>query len=368
MRKIIFTAIAVFIILGIQFSDGSGITHHRKDVKAAGFVRKVHVVDIDLSNERVSLEVVTAEDGIGKTESFSGLIKRKKPAAAINANFFNSYSNMEPLGTLMKDGELVFMGNSGTTVAFTEDNKLCFDTPKTLVRGALDGQYENKYVIDRMIWNSWSAWYVNDVNINDRSVAIYTPARGGKISPQKGIAVIVRKGIVHSLVETPAEIQIPKDGFIIFYGAKSSEDYIKYVTDRFVPGRTVEYQYFVKNRAHMQNKDFSWEKYKYAINAGPRLLTNGRVVVDPKAEGFSDPRFTTNRGQRSALGITKKNKLLLVTVADVTVKELAEILKSLGAYQAVNLDGGASSALYCKGKILTTPGRKLSSVLMFYEK
>lgn len=39
-------------------------------------------------------------------------------------------------------------------------------------------------------------------------------------------------------------------------------------------------------------------------------------------------------------------------------------MKKAGAYQAMNLDGGASSGLYYNGKYLTTPGRKISNALV----
>jgi exopolysaccharide biosynthesis protein len=41
------------------------------------------------------------------------------------------------------------------------------------------------------------------------------------------------------------------------------------------------------------------------------------------------------------------------------------MLKS-GAYQAMNLDGGASSGLYYYGKYITQPGRDISNALLVY--
>ena len=61
--------------------------------------------------------------------------------------------------------------------------------------------------------------------------------------------------------------------------------------------------------------------------------------------------------------MTEDKRLLLVTVPNVTIYVLAEIMKSMGAYQALNLDGGASSALYANGKVITYPGRKPSIFL-----
>lgn len=101
-----------------------------------------------------------------------------------------------------------------------------------------------------------------------------------------------------------------------------------------------------------------------ALQAGPRLIVNGKVQLDVKNEGFKDPKILTGGGNRSALGITKDHKLILMTTGGATIPQLAEIMKQAGAYQAMNLDGGASSGLYYNGKYLTTPGRKISNALV----
>ncbi|NQX47330.1 phosphodiester glycosidase family protein [Paenibacillus tritici] len=101
-----------------------------------------------------------------------------------------------------------------------------------------------------------------------------------------------------------------------------------------------------------------------AIQAGPRLLVNGKVALNVLAEGFKDPKILTGGGSRSALGLTRDHKLILLTSGGATIPQLAEIMKQAGAYQAMNLDGGASSGLYYNGKYLTTPGRLISNALV----
>jgi len=100
------------------------------------------------------------------------------------------------------------------------------------------------------------------------------------------------------------------------------------------------------------------------LQAGPRLLTNGKVSLDVKGEGFKDPKILTGGGARSALGLTRDHKLILLTSNGATIPQLAEIMKQAGAYQAMNLDGGASSGLYYNGKYLTTPGRQISNAII----
>lgn len=100
------------------------------------------------------------------------------------------------------------------------------------------------------------------------------------------------------------------------------------------------------------------------LQVGPRLLKDGKVSLNVKAEGFRDPKILTGGGARSALGITRDHKLILLTTGGATIPQLAEIMKQAGAYQAMNLDGGASSGLYYDGKYMTQPGRKISNALL----
>lgn len=92
-----------------------------------------------------------------------------------------------------------------------------------------------------------------------------------------------------------------------------------------------------------------WRGYRFALVAGPRLLQRGVVTVSAEGDGFQDPSVL-GRARRSAVGLTKANKLLLVVVQDkVSLARLSLVMKALGADDALNLDGGTSSGLYQGG-------------------
>jgi len=100
------------------------------------------------------------------------------------------------------------------------------------------------------------------------------------------------------------------------------------------------------------------------LACGPRLLTDGRITVYPKAEGFRDRRLF-RPARRSVVGVTKHGKVILaVIVTPVTLSKAARILRGLGCVDAMNLDGGGSSALYCAGNFFVRPNRKLTTALM----
>ena len=75
-----------------------------------------------------------------------------------------------------------------------------------------------------------------------------------------------------------------------------------------------------------------------------------------------------NANGRMAVGVTKSNHLLLVaTRKPVYLSALARALKQIGAYNAINLDGGSSIGLYFKGRTLIQPQRKLTNLLLVYD-
>lgn len=104
-----------------------------------------------------------------------------------------------------------------------------------------------------------------------------------------------------------------------------------------------------------------------AIGGGPRLVENGKnVAVENYWKEVLDSGGTagTSRQPRTAAGITKDGKLILIVCdgrgmrgsAGFTLSELADKFIALGAADAMNFDGGGSSAMVGKdGKVLNRP-------------
>ena len=105
------------------------------------------------------------------------------------------------------------------------------------------------------------------------------------------------------------------------------------------------------------------KEWAFGVSSGPTLIRSGEFVLTPRREGFRDPGLL-GIAARSAIGITKHNKLILVTVKyPVRLQRMAWMMKSLGAVDALNLDGGSSSALYVDGRFVTRPRRLLTNVV-----
>ncbi|QYM77363.1 phosphodiester glycosidase family protein [Leucobacter luti] len=102
------------------------------------------------------------------------------------------------------------------------------------------------------------------------------------------------------------------------------------------------------------------------LSFGPALLVDGAVL-----SGIDDVEVDTNFGNhsiqgeqpRTAVGVIDENHLVFVVVdgrsegysRGVTMTELAEIMRELGAETAYNLDGGGSSTMVFNGEVVNQP-------------
>ena len=99
-----------------------------------------------------------------------------------------------------------------------------------------------------------------------------------------------------------------------------------------------------------------------AISNYPGLVDSGVSVVESEPRLESGQR--TVKGTRGGIGFNE-NKIFLVIAKNATVIDLAQIMLALGATEALNLDGGGSSALIYGGAYKTGPGRLLPNALVF---
>ena len=84
-------------------------------------------------------------------------------------------------------------------------------------------------------------------------------------------------------------------------------------------------------------------------------------------EGFRDRAIIAQK-PRTATGVTRHNKLLLVAVArPISLRKMAAIMSALGARDAMCMDGGTSAGLYYRGKSYVVPHRPMTNLLIVYE-
>lgn len=529
-RLYILILIIVLTFTNTAIAVPEDVTTAVRTINVGGINKAVNVITIDLNSSHMELEVVTANDRVSGSESFQTMINRKKPIVAINANYFDAYSSLEPYGSIMKNKRITYLEGENTSLMITGKNKVSMDRFKTTIQGYLNGKRANNWnnTLQKMDFNLFNVWYVNNLPTDSTGVYLYTPDRGPTILLNGGTSIEVIENKVTKIIKNPLQTAIPAKGYLIYYGKDAASD--QYIGDRFKVGSTVELSYNAqaigekqeatatvgvptlsakntklfgslnkKTKNNWNNttnkmdfnlfnvwyintnpidssgvylytpekgatltapighaitvqnkiiskvelnvktfnipkdgfviyygKDAAKDEYitdrfsigksvdfynestlkidtdniiknavagnqaalatKVGVNvgevstatnlntvddmisAGPFLVDNGVVITDYASQGFTEAKIITGGAQRSALGITKDNKLILVTGSNLTMNQLAHIMKNLNCDRAMNLDGGASSGLYAKGKMITTPGRKLNTVLMIHDR
>ena len=97
---------------------------------------------------------------------------------------------------------------------------------------------------------------------------------------------------------------------------------------------------------------------QWAVGGGPVLMTNGKINITNNQEHKFAGKAILDRHPRTAMGYTQDNKIIILAVQGrfpgiaegATLTQEAHILKDLGCWEALNLDGGGSSCLLVNGK------------------
>lgn len=112
------------------------------------------------------------------------------------------------------------------------------------------------------------------------------------------------------------------------------------------------------NKAYFfrEANSFGGINVKAAIVNYPALLSAGQIVVNEGAY--------TQKGTRGAIGF-KGHLLYLVIARNASIADMAYVMQALGAENAMNLDGGGSSAMVYNGAYKVGPGRNLPNAIIF---
>lgn len=113
-------------------------------------------------------------------------------------------------------------------------------------------------------------------------------------------------------------------------------------------------------RFYKRSSDYGGGGVSAGVSNYPSLVSGGNISVD---EGILSSYQKDARGPRGAIGVGDSN-LYLAIISNATVIDAAHVMQALGAKDALNLDGGGSSALYINGGYAVGPGRSLPNAIV----
>jgi len=106
------------------------------------------------------------------------------------------------------------------------------------------------------------------------------------------------------------------------------------------------------------------------VNGGPTLVENGQLDITAKRDGMVHTGDSNSfyygwvhkRNPRTIAGVDAQGRTLLVTAdgrqttsLGLSIKEAAEVARSLGMVDAINLDGGGSTTMVSSSQVVNSP-------------
>ena len=169
------------------------------------------------------------------------------------------------------------------------------------------------------------------------------------IEPASG--TVIRENIRYNV--TRGAIGIYDDGKIDIGWASTKNDSI------FQWGEPIDNRPGKPGSLNYSNAQF-WD-VSFAMHAGPVLISGGELYVTSEEEVFFNTPVDGVQ-PRSAIGYNDNGDIIMMVVdgrqvdsRGVYLKELALLMSQFNCNEALNLDGGGSSALFVDGNLVNRP-------------
>ena len=295
------------------------------------YALNINCVTADLKNKYLGFELLKHDGGSDKVQTVMNLAKEQPDTvAAINGDFFSAYKGDQnfSLGIEIKDGELLQSHiNADMAAGFLKDNALSLSY--LTFNGSVTSP--DGTVMPLAHINKPTDYY--------GGLLMYTNEFNGGESPflPAGVtALTVTDGIVSGKgVSLGGTVPIPENGYILV------------IDDNMTP--FLEYKFNVEDNVELKVEVTpSIENVDTAFGGGTLLLKNGEKTPITHSVNGNNPR--------SVLGTNADGTVIYMITVDgrqlisrgVSLESLADICLELGCVNAINLDGGGSTALVGK--------------------
>ncbi|MFA5097538.1 MAG: phosphodiester glycosidase family protein [Candidatus Margulisiibacteriota bacterium] len=322
-----------------RLDEGVDYTHIVRTMPS-GQILSIHAVKLDLASGSFEVFPALARETVGRLESVDSIAKRYGALVAVNGSFFKRSRPYLPLGLLVINGSVITKSLlNRSAVGISNDKEVKFGIPRFVGK-----------IINKETGEELEIWGMNRPR-KEHEIIIYTPEYGASTrTNENGVELIIEDDRVFGI--SSGNSPIPDNGYVIsFHGW--TRDY----SNTLPPGANVEARYSLSE---------GWESIDHVITAGPRLVENSANVSGACVRDEYCGSDLIGRNARSAIGMTLDNKLLIVVSEGnsarrnkrrkgLTYHELAETLIVLGAKDAIALDGGSSSTLFLKDRVVNIP-------------
>jgi len=363
MFKRSFLIISILIMLNISLFGGHTLYVQSTTQVGPGIVHKfihaptapwiINVLEIDLKNPYVYLESVKAKDLLHGMEATSNMAARNdtpghRVIGAVNADFYDMSTGI-PIGTQMIGGEVVKTATDWQAIGFNINNRPFI--ANTLYSGSLNtrlGDYtihginksreENQLILFNHYYGSSTG-----TNVWGTEVIIHP------ITPWYANDTVVC--VIDTIISNQGSSRLPI-GRAVLSGHGNSETTLK----QFQIQDTVKL-YIGLSTYLPQITD--------VVGGNLKILSNGIYTGSTN----------TDLHPRTIAGFSADSSVLYLASIDgrqsgsigMNYRQLADLMIFLGAYHAINLDGGGSTTMMVRNKIansLFADERSVANALM----
>jgi len=333
-----------------------GLVHHHITDRRGPW--NINVLEADLKNTSIRIKVAKAASGdreaLYAMERISSMVRRYADktvvGGAVNADFYNM-ENGAPVNLHISDGVPLRRPtlNPGRSVFMMyEDGTPDIQVPEMQVRlrlgsgrmnitGVNEARMENGLVL-------YNRYYGNSTGSNRYGTEVMLRLIDEDRS--SGSLTLVADSVFRDMGNTAI-----RDGYYVLSAHGSSYNRINRSVSA---GDTVRVSYHYNSERPVAQ----------AAGGLPQIVCDGADCVDASARREAvREAFITTRHPRTAVGISEnRDRVYLVTVdgrqqasTGMSLYELASLMIDLGAWDALNLDGGGSTTLVAGTKVANRP-------------
>lgn len=295
----------------------------------------INLVRVDLTDEYSQVGSLISEKGLSNRDTVKNMVNDNKAVAGVNGDFFNYTPTASSFSELISDGEIISLPNLATkanpahpTFYINSKNQGNIDFFKRSI--SVKSLRSNKDFTIGLV--NKSVGYNATILLNKH----WGKKSFGNKTFKDTVEMVVVNDVVKEIRKGQGPTTIPTNGYIVATSGNLKNNLL----NSFKVGDKVKL-----NMGTTPNLD----NIEFAIGGGSIILKDG---------------VPTNIGRinikgnhpRTGLGISKDGKELLIATIDgrdtfykgVSQEMFGAILKDLGAYNALNLDGGGSTTMAVK--------------------
>ena len=331
----------------------------------------INLVRVDLPRANIEIRAARALDQLRGRERVSDMARRAESSgvrvlAAVNADFFN-------LETGENENDQVIDGEWWKGLKVTDSPYDTYDNTHTQFGiDAAGHPLMDRFILDGKAWDRGALTPIITLNFNPsgkpEGTALYT-SRYGATTPRDTTRRTVEVALISAgkrgdtllfvrrgAASTSSGTSIPSNGAVLAaYGSGLRAQEVQAMAD----GDTVKILLATLPRITRE--------LAMVVGGWPRILRDGQNIAGEAAtlEGTLS-RNAESRHPRTAIGFSRDSSTLFLLTVDgrsensggMTLIELATVMRELGAWQAMNFDGGGSTTMVVAGKVVNQPSDK----------